>query len=271
LVKQNTNEHTHTSVTKIIQTSAACRYPADQIPLHTGLSSRQGRHTITCPTTSNPVSLLRRSLVLPRVPRLQILSLCLGGLLWRCHVFRSSGSYLLAQEGSDAATCLQLWILPSCSGGLRRCHVSCGSGSCLPAQEVFIATMCPAALDPASLHQISMLFYDTFTGTAIRAACCGLFVKDGLGVSDVFSYGGTLGRRGFMWFRPPERNTLRPRENRCVVLLWVELSWDSLKRACLDLMAALSFYSTRQGSYKKICGPTCGPEVVEIWLQHLGY
>jgi hypothetical protein len=43
------------------------------------------------------------------------------------------------------------------------------------------------------------------------------------------------------------------------------------KRSCLDSVAALSFYSTRQGSYKKTRGLTCGPKVVGTLLQHLGY
>jgi hypothetical protein len=43
------------------------------------------------------------------------------------------------------------------------------------------------------------------------------------------------------------------------------------KRACLESVSAPSFYSTRQGNYKKAQGAICGPEVVETLLQHLGY
>jgi hypothetical protein len=63
---------------------------------------------------------------------------------------------------------------------------------------------------------MSKWFYDTFTGTATRAARCGSFVREGLGVSDV-SYGGTRWRRGFTWFGPPERNTLHPQEILCCI------------------------------------------------------
>jgi hypothetical protein len=46
---------------------------------------------------------------------------------------------------------------------------------------------------------------------------------------------------------------------------------ESLKRACLDSVAAMSFYSSRQSSYKKTRSPTCDPKVVGTLLQHLGY
>jgi hypothetical protein len=41
---------------------------------------------------------------------------------------------------------------------------------------------------------MSKWFYDTFTDTATRAARCGSFVGEGLGVPDVLSYGGTRWR-----------------------------------------------------------------------------
>jgi hypothetical protein len=91
------------------------------------------------------------------------------------------------------------------------------------------------------VHILSKWFYDTSTGTATRAACCGSFVGEDLGVSDVLSYGGTQWRREFMWFGTPERNTLHPRENRCVVvLLCVELAIGPL-----ILTSTVNFYSTR--------------------------
>jgi hypothetical protein len=46
---------------------------------------------------------------------------------------------------------------------------------------------------------------------------------------------------------------------------------ENRKKATLDSVAAMSFYSTRQGSYKKTQGSTCGPEVVGTLLQYLGY
>jgi hypothetical protein len=72
---------------------------------------------------------------------------------------------------------------------------------------------------------MSKWFYDISIGTATRAAHCGSFIGEGLGVSDALSYGGTGWRWGFTWFGPPERNILRLRENwRVVVLLCVELA-----------------------------------------------
>jgi hypothetical protein len=106
--------------------------------------------TATCPTAPDPASLPRRALALLRVPRLQTLPPCSGGLQ-RCHVSLNSGPHLPAQEGSDAATCplaldpasllgrakalprvLQLQTLPPYQGQLRRCYVSLGSEPCLP-------------------------------------------------------------------------------------------------------------------------------------------
>jgi hypothetical protein len=43
------------------------------------------------------------------------------------------------------------------------------------------------------LTYLSKWFYDTFIDTATRAACCGSFVREGLGLSDV-SYRGTRRR-----------------------------------------------------------------------------
>jgi hypothetical protein len=56
-------------------------------------------------------------------------------------------------------------------------------------------------------------------------------------------------------------------------LVWNGLkgSEENRKKATLDSVAAMSFYSTRQGSYKKTQGSTCGPEVVGTLLQYLGY
>jgi hypothetical protein len=59
---------------------------------------------------------------------------------------------------------------------------------------------------PFLAHQMSKWFYDTFTGTATKATCCGLFVREGLGIPDV-SYRRIWWRRGFTGFGPPERNT----------------------------------------------------------------
>jgi hypothetical protein len=131
--------------------------------------AREGSGAATCPTTSDPVSLLRGASTLPCVSRLRIPPSCLGGL-WRYHMSCGSESCLPTQEGSGAATCPTapdpasllmralvlphipwLQILPPYSKGLRRCHMSRGSGSCLPAQVGSGAAMCPMALDPTSL------------------------------------------------------------------------------------------------------------------------
>jgi hypothetical protein len=80
-----------------------------------------------------------------------------------------------------------------------------------------LSLVCPRSTELSNMY-VSKWFYDTSTSTATRADRCGLFVGEGLGLSGV-SYRGTQWRRGFMRFRPPECNTLRPRENWCVVLL----------------------------------------------------
>jgi hypothetical protein len=61
-------------------------------------------------------------------------------------------------------------------------------------------------------RKLSKCFYDTSTDIAMRAACYSSFIGDGLDLSDV-SYKKHSGDERFTWFRPPERNTLRPREN----------------------------------------------------------
>jgi hypothetical protein len=83
--------------------------------------------------------------------------------------------------------------------------------------------------------------------------------------------------RGFIWFRPPDHNTLRPlREYCCIVVSCSSIELNLSERTypeivCLDSMAAPSFYSTRHDSYKKTRRSTCDPEVIETLLQHLGY
>jgi hypothetical protein len=61
---------------------------------------------------------------------------------------------------------------------------------------------------------LSKWFYDTFLGTASRAACGGSLIGGTKALNaQCISYEGTQWTRGFTWFGPPERNTLRPREN----------------------------------------------------------
>jgi hypothetical protein len=69
---------------------------------------------------------------------------------------------------------------------------------------------------PYLVRQISKWFYDTSTGTATRAACCGSLLERAWLAQDV-SYEGTWWIRGFTWFGPSECNTLRPWENRSCI------------------------------------------------------
>jgi hypothetical protein len=70
---------------------------------------------------------------------------------------------------------------------------------------------------PYLARQMSKWFYDTSTGAATGAARCGSFVGGAQIVQGV-GYQGIRWTRGFTWFRPPERNTLRPRVNEVVLL-----------------------------------------------------
>jgi hypothetical protein len=65
--------------------------------------------------------------------------------------------------------------------------------------------------------QLSKWFYDTSTGAATGAARCGSFVG-GAQIAQGVGYEGIWWTRGFTWFWPPERNTLRPRVNGVVLL-----------------------------------------------------
>jgi hypothetical protein len=73
-----------------------------------------------------------------------------------------------------------------------------------------------------------------------------------------------------MWFGPPECNTLRPRENRVVLLKSVCLSLPFRPPALTDLFfdplevaSTRAIYSSRSGSYNETRGPIGGPGVVE--------
>jgi hypothetical protein len=60
-------------------------------------------------------------------------------------------------------------------------------------------------------------FYDIFTGVTIGAVRCGSFIGGDFSLL-VASYEGIRWTRGFTWFGSPERNTLRLRVNRVVLL-----------------------------------------------------
>jgi hypothetical protein len=64
---------------------------------------------------------------------------------------------------------------------------------------------------------LSKWFYDTSTDAATGAARCGSFVG-GAQIAQGVGYEGIRWTRGFMWFGPSERNTLRPRVNGVVLL-----------------------------------------------------
>jgi hypothetical protein len=64
---------------------------------------------------------------------------------------------------------------------------------------------------------VSKWFYDTSTGAATGAARCGSFVG-GAQIARGVGYPGIRWTRGFTWFGPPERNTLRPRVKGVVLL-----------------------------------------------------
>jgi hypothetical protein len=64
-----------------------------------------------------------------------------------------------------------------------------------------------------------------------------------------------------MWFGPSERETLRPREKRVVLLK------PGLARVCLSLRIlshVWPFIAQRHGSYTVTLGPTGGPGIT--WL-----
>jgi hypothetical protein len=77
-------------------------------------------------------------------------------------------------------------------------------------------------------------FYDTFIGAATRAAHYGSFIGEGFGLL-VLVYGRTQWIPRFTWFEPPERNTIRPRENEVVLLKYglarVSLSLSSSRES----------------------------------------
>jgi hypothetical protein len=73
---------------------------------------------------------------------------------------------------------------------------------------------------------MSKWFYDTSPGTATRVARRGSLIG-GTKTLDAqgLSYEGTRRARGFTWFGPPKRNTLRPRENEscCIAVCYSSL------------------------------------------------
>jgi hypothetical protein len=87
-------------------------------------------------------------------------------------------------------------------------------------------THTPRPKTPFLAHQILKWFYDTSSGTATRAARIDLLIgwAKALRVQARWTW-------WFRWFRPPERNTIRPRENvRRIVVYAIQLwGWACLK------------------------------------------
>jgi hypothetical protein len=100
---------------------------------------------------------------------------------------------------------------------------------------------------------LSKWFYDTSTGAATGAARCGSFVRE-VQIAQGVGYQGIRWTRGFTWFGPPERNTLRPQVNGVVLLcLSVRLkSRGPLRVYALGVCRAFS--SSRPSSYSETPG-----------------
>jgi hypothetical protein len=96
--------------------------------------------------------------------------------------------------------------------------------------------------------QLSKWFYDTSIGAATGATRCGSFVG-GAQITQGVGYQEIRWTRGFTWFRPPERNTLRPRVNE-VVLLCLSVRLKS-RGPFLSLASVRTFYSSRPDSYSE--------------------
>jgi hypothetical protein len=97
-------------------------------------------------------------------------------------------------------------------------------------------------------------FYDTSTGAATGAACCGSFVVEGFDFL-VASYGWTRWIRRFTWFGPSECNFL---PESAYLSALTDLSVDPCEEA-----SARAFYSSRSNSYIETRGPIGDPEMVE--------
>jgi hypothetical protein len=79
---------------------------------------------------------------------------------------------------------------------------------------------------------VSNWFYDTSTGAATGAVHCDSFVG-GARIAQGVGYQGIRWTRGFTWFGPPERNTLRPRVNEVVLLCLSARLRSSFIRVCV--------------------------------------
>jgi hypothetical protein len=105
--------------------------------------------------------------------------------------------------------------------------------------------------------RLSMWFYDTSTDPATGAARCSSLFGKGFGLL-VVSSRWTRWTQWFTWFRPPERNTLHPREKR-VVLLKPGLAHVSLFWVCRLPRPLIDW---AHGNYTMTQGLTGGPWVI---------
>jgi hypothetical protein len=103
---------------------------------------------------------------------------------------------------------------------------------------------------------LSKWFYDTFIGVAIGAARCGSFVGWAQ-IAQGVGYQGIRWTRGFTWFGPPERNTLRLRVNGVVLLCLNARLRSSFFPVCVCLPGP--FITQGRAVTVRPHGPTGGP------------
>jgi hypothetical protein len=91
---------------------------------------------------------------------------------------------------------------------------------------------------PYLARQMLKWFYDTSTGTAPQEQPAVVLLLEWAQIAQGVGYEGIRWTRGFTWFGPPERNTLRPRVNGVVLLcLSVRLKSPSFALGvCPDLL-----------------------------------
>jgi hypothetical protein len=94
-------------------------------------------------------------------------------------------------------------------------------------------------MPPYLARQMLKWFYDTSTGAATGVARYGSFVG-GAQIARGVGYPAIRWTRRFTWFRPPERNTLRPQVNGVVLLCFSA----RLRSSMFSLSARVCFSST---------------------------
>jgi hypothetical protein len=74
------------------------------------------------------------------------------------------------------------------------------------------------------------------------------------------------GHDDFMWFMPPEHNTLCQRDEFVQLCVFLNLALNWPGETWLKSLVTRSLYSTGSGSYMQPQGPTGGPGVVNDLL-----